>query len=50
MCITAKFSALFFEGYASGVIDIHGTDSTQLSKALNPAVMSDILRSCRIQN
>ena len=46
MCITAKFSAVFFEEYDYGVFDIHRMDSTQVSKPLNPAVMSDILPSC----
>jgi len=50
MCITVKFSAVFFEEYDYGVIDIYGTDSTHMSKALNPAAMSDILRSCRIHD
>jgi len=50
MCITAKFSAVFFEEYDYGVIDIYGTDSTYMSKALNPAAMSDILPSCRIHD
>lgn len=50
MCITAKFSGVFFKEYDYGVIDIHRTGSTHMSKALNPAVMSDILPPCRIQD
>ena len=45
MCITAKLSGVFFEEYDYGVFDIHGTDSTHVSKSLNPDVMSDILPS-----
>jgi hypothetical protein len=50
MCITAKFSGVFFKEYHYGLFHIHGMDSTQLSKALNPAAMSDILPPCRIQD
>jgi hypothetical protein len=46
MCITSKLSGVFFEEYDHGVFDIHRMDSIHVSKALNPAVMSDILLSC----
>jgi hypothetical protein len=50
MCITAKFSAVFFEEYDYEVFDIHRMDSIHVSKALNPTAMSDILPSCRIHD